>query len=138
MAAARGDQAGRRQELAAGEDVAPRRRIVLIGWLAVAPFVPRLQPAKLGVAQDASPKLNPLSDRKRVGMNRAVVRGGQDVESAENDLGSALAIPACEGKGPSSERQVNRDPHDLRERVHRRRSLEEVLVPVRGGPIGGC
>src|SRR5262249_10748328 len=48
---------------------------------------------------------------------------------------AASAIPRGELVGSAGESQVDRDSHDLRRRVVRRRSLKKILVPVLHRPI---
>ena len=134
VAAPRGDQAGRRQEAPPRQQVAARRRIVAIGT-PIAPAIDRPERPRLDVAEDLRPDLDALADRQRVGVRRGLLRAGQHMQPAEDDLRPALAVPARQLVGPLGERQVDRDPDDLRERLPRRRTLQQVLVPVSDLPV---
>ncbi len=136
VAAARRHQARRRQERLPREEVAARRRGVAIRGAEVGP-VDGLESPVLGVGEDPRPERDAVADRDRVGVRRRLVGAGRDVEAAEDDEGAALAVPAGELVRPLRERQVDGDPDDPRERLVRRRPLEEVLVPEAHVPAFG-
>ena len=60
------------------------------------------------------------------------------MQAAEDDLRAALAIPTGQRVGSLGEGQVDRDADDLRERLARRRPLQQVLVPVARPPTAAA
>ncbi len=129
-----GDQAGRRQEAPSRQQVAAGGRVVAVG-AAVAPAIGRPQRPRLDVAEDLRPDLHPLADRQRVGVRGGLLGARQDVQPAEHHRRPPFPIPPRQRVRPLGERQVDRDPDDLRERLPRRRALQQVLIPVRHLPV---
>jgi hypothetical protein len=89
-----------------------------------------LQRATLDVAQDARPQLHAFAERERVGMRSCFAGTRQHVQTAQHDDRTMSAIERGELVGARREGQVHRDGDDLRERIDRRRPLQQVLVPV--------
>src|SRR6185295_19496861 len=60
----------------------------------------------------------------------AFVGAGEDVQTAEDDSRAAPSVPGGELENSGGEGEVDADADDLRHRPPRRRTLEQVFVPV--------
>ena len=134
VAAASGNDAGGGEEAVARHQVAARRRAVAIGFAIIAE-VGLLERAGLDVAKDLRPELDSLADGQRIGVGRGLFGAGEDVESAEDDDGAAIAIPPGQLIGAVGEGEMDADADNLGEAVARRGTLEEVLIPDADVPI---
>ncbi len=137
VAAACGDEAGRREEPASRKNPPARRRIEPVGT-AICRDVTVFQCPSLKVAQDLGPELNTITDRDHIGVRSNVLRTAQHVQPSKHNHCTSLAKPASELVSPAGKRQVHRDAHDGRERVRRWRPLQQVLVPIADVPVGRC
>lgn len=137
VAAARRQEARGRQERLPREEVAPRRRGIGVRRREGG-AVDGLEGAALRVGEDPRPEGNAVADREGVGVQGRLVGAGRDVEAAQDDERAPLAVPARELVRPAREGEVDRDADDGRERLVRRRPLEEVLVPESDHPAGRC
>src|SRR5687768_990715 len=70
-------------------------------------------------------------------MRRRFLGRAQDMQAAENDFRAPLSIPARELVRPLRERQMHADRYYLRKRLERRRSLQQIFVPVADFPMSG-
>ena len=134
VAAARRDQARRGEEAVARQKVAARRRVVAIGTPVVA-AVDRLAacpPRRRGGSAARAARRRRSRARRRA----AAASSGHDstCRPPRTTFAPALAVPARELVRALREREMHGDADDLRERVERRRALEQVLVPVARPP----
>ena len=60
------------------------------------------------------------------------------MQAAQDHGGSHGSIPPCELIRALSERQMHTDTDHFRQRVTRRRALEQIFVPVTDFPVLGC
>ena len=123
------DHTGGCQEIPFGHQVPARRWVVSVGALETG-AINSVVPAVSHIAQDPGPKLNAISHRHDIGMLSHLRFARQRMQPAENHDGAARAEPTRQFVSSIGKGEVHRDPHDLRERVQRRRALEQVLIPV--------
>ena len=136
VASAGGDEAGRREKAAARKNRAPRRRIVAV-VVFILGDVARLQVSGFHVAKNARPELHAVAQRERIGVRRAFVGARQHVQSAEDHLRAASAVPVGKFVGPACKGQMHRDADHLRQGLEWRTAIEQVLVPVFDAPMRG-
>ena len=135
MAAAGGDQAGGGEKTAARQEGAPRRRVLAIFILIGCGIAGRQAPG-FHIGEDARPKLNAVTQRQRIGVRSAFFRTGENVQSPQNHLGAAAAIPARQLKCAAGEGEMHADSHHFGRRRGGRPAVQQVLVPILHPPIG--
>ena len=102
VAAARGDQAGRRQEARRGQRGRARGGGVVAVRAAVVAAVDaaRARPPRRR-ARISRPELHAFADRDRVGVRGRLLGAREDVQPAEDDQRAALAVPARPARTPA-------------------------------------
>lgn len=103
MAAARGDEAGRRQKTFSRQQIPARRRVER-EWPFVSCFVTRFQFTALHVAQNFRPELHAVADGNRIGVRSDFVGARLRVQPAKNNFAPLGAIPARQFVGTFGKR----------------------------------
>jgi len=130
---ARSDQAG------GGEKTRARKDFTERGWIFptigfVGRRVARLQPPVFNIGDDSRPQLNSVSQRQCVGMWRAFIRTRENMESAQDNLAAAAAVPVGKLKGALREGEVDGDSDHFGHRIIRRPPVENIFIPVLNSP----
>ena len=136
MAAAGGDQAGGGEEALAWKEGTAGRGVLAVVVL-ISGGIAGLEAAGFAIGKDAGPKLDAVAEGQGVGMRGALFGTGKDVESAEDDLAAAAAIPVSQFVGAAGEGEVYGDADDSRHGARGWGTVEEVFVPVFNGPVVG-
>ena len=78
--------------------------------------------------------MDSIADGQGIGVRRDFLRAGESMESAQDDQGTALAVPASQlvcalGKG-----EMDGDADDLGKGIEGGRSLQQVYIAILDGP----
>src|SRR5690349_9272694 len=91
--------------------------------------------ARLHIRQDARPKLYAIAYGERVGMRSTLVGTRQHVQSTQDDLAPAAAVPMSKVERPPGESQMDGNSHDFRQGPKGRPSVKQVFVPISNLPV---
>jgi hypothetical protein len=119
-----------------GRMATPGGRIERVGSRVVGGISP-LQRALFDVLENRRPQLHAVADRDRICVLQRLLRTRQDVQSAKHDDRALCAIPRCKLIRAARKGEMNGDADDVRQWIGRRRSLQEILVPVTHFPVQG-
>jgi len=90
--------------------------------------------AALEVSKRVSPDRDAFAERDRIGVRRDLVGTREGMKSSEDDLRSTCTVPGRELVRTLGEGQMDGDADDRRQRIARRGTCKEILVPVLDRP----